>query len=198
MKKKVFIGLAITMALLALIWIGAYAEGGPPPRPTRKPQPTWRWDEAATPVPPPTITMVPTLTNTPDPPCGIIVSKEITQDTTWQAGCTYTASEGLHVHPGVTLAIPEGVTILMGSWQRFEVQGRLIVRGTVDSPVRMERLYEDLRWIGVDVHTSPTQLETRLVHLIVKGTWWGLRVSENSGIVSTTNCAFYGDAPQQF
>ena len=102
------------------------------------------------------------------------------------------------MHPGATLRIPKGVVVLIGSWEQFAVRGRLLVDGTVDEPVRMERLQEDLRWIGVSIVTSPGDLETRLVHLIVSGTWWGLRVTENSGIVSTTNCAFYGDAPQQF
>lgn len=179
MKKIVLIGLVIA-TLLTSLWIGAYAGQGPPARPTRKPQPTWRWDATATPM------------ATPEPPCEIIVSREILLDATWQVGCTYIAKDGIYVHPGAVLTMPEDVTLLMGSWKTLYVYGTLWVMGTEDRPVVIRRLYEDLSWIAIHLQ-STMQLASDLTHLKIEGSYGAIRVV--SGEVWITNCTIEGWRP---
>lgn len=186
MKKVVTIGL-VPIALLALLWIGAYAQGGQPPvRPTRKPRPTRKWDATVT----PTSTTVPT--NTPEPACWIVVSKDILTDTIWQENCVYIADNGIYVHPGATLTIPEGTTLLMGSWKTLYVYGTLWVRGTKDRPVVIRRLYEDLSWTAIHLQ-STMQLASDLTHLKIEGSYGAIRVV--SGEVWITNCTIEGWRP---
>lgn len=187
MKRKVLIVLLVFIQVLAIAWavVPSLAEDAllvptQKPRPTQRPRPTRK----------PRGTLVPT--DTPEPPCEVIVSEGIGVDTTWQADCTYIANGGIYVLSGAALTIPEGVTVLIGSWMGVFVDGTLAVVGTESNPVIIRRLYEDLSWTGIHIQ-SASMPPSDLTYLEVKGSYGGIRVV--SGEVWITNVAIEGWRP---
>ena len=158
--------------------------------------PTSTSTSTSTPTSTPTATDMPTATATPTatstPVCEFTVPKDISTNTIWQAGCTYIAPNGVLVKAGALLTIPEGVTVLMGSWKTFLVQGTLHVRGTAAEPVVMRRQLEDLSWTGLSFQ-SASQPTSDLTYLTLEGGYSGLAVY--SGSVWSTNCIFEGWRP---
>ena len=68
---------------------------------------------------------------------GTVVGGPIFSDTTWTAANSpYNATNSIQVMNGATLTIEPGVTVRFAAGKALAVNGRLIVRGTAESPVR--------------------------------------------------------------
>ena len=137
----------------------------------------------------PTATATSTPTNTPTPtatPCVIETYSGIYVDTMWVADCTYIAANGLYVEPGVTLTIPEGVTVLIGSWKTVHVYGSLEVMGTADNKVRFDWLEPDLLWTGIHLGGPGSYL----AYATVWGSWAG--IDDFYGSSQILNCDIKG------
>lgn len=106
--------------------------------------------------------------------CEFEVPGSISVDAVWQSGCTYLVEGGTTVASGVSLTIPEGVTVLMGSWTIFNVNGTLTVDGTAEAPVVFRRRYEELSWAGLLF--SGHDARGDLNYLVVDGTYCPLHV----------------------
>ena len=86
-----------------------------------------------------------------------VLDKDITEDTSLEAGKTYTLSGGIHVVAPATLNIPEGVTIVAKNDDQVDYilveQGAKInAQGTAEKPIVMTSdLKEPGAWGGVHI-----------------------------------------------
>jgi len=187
-KAGKLLGFVVLVGILIMTFAPPVVSGQQP-IPTKRP----KWPPGQpTLTPTATATLVPIPTATSTPVCEFTVPKDISTNTIWQAGCTYIAPNGILVKAGVLLTIPEGVTVLIGSWKTFLVQGTLHVRGTAAEPVVMRRQLEDLSWTGLSFQ-SASQPTSDLTYLTLEGGYAGLVVY--SGSVWSTNCIFEGWRP---